>query len=162
MTASARQVDSRNRNGQASDPYRVLIEDRLAFVAEHDTLDLVLADLGARLSEITELTRDADLAIWRSDRLEAVVLCRPGRAFDVARLKSLPTQPQARRRPRITIGALMLVVFGCGLILAALRTGEGVEWLKSVVMLGLLMAVAASSVVTIYYTVAFFRDEPRR
>ena len=63
MTAFDPKVDSRATNAPAPGPCRVLVEDRVAFVAEHDTLDLVLDDLGARLSEITELTRDADLAI---------------------------------------------------------------------------------------------------
>ncbi len=137
-------------------PYRILVEDRLAFVAAHNTLDAVLADLGARLAEVPDSVSDTDLAIWRQDRLEAIVLCRPGRAFEVRRLTGPTMTP---RRPRITIGALMLVILGCALLLAALRTRAGVELLKEIVMFALIVATAMSALATVYYTAAYLRDE---
>jgi hypothetical protein len=142
-----------------ANPYRILIEDRLAFVAREDSLDAVIDDLGHRLSSVPDSLANADLAIWRADRLEAVIFCRPGHAYVVTRLVGTSPAPTAPRRPRATIGALMLVVLGSALILASLRSPKGIELLKSIVMLGLMAAVAGSAVATLYSAFAFIRDE---
>ncbi len=134
-------------------PYRVLIEDRLAFEVEGLGLDAVLVDIDERLHALGPASPDADLAVWRIGRVEAVAQWRGGRIVGVTRFDA-----SSRRRPRVTIGALMLVILVCAPVLAALRTRQGVTALGEVVMLGLLGAIAGSCLMSIHHIVAFFRD----
>ena len=138
-------------------PYRVLIEDRLAFEVEGPALGAVLAEIDVRLHALGIPGPDADLVVWRGGQVEAVVQWRGGRVAEVTRFEGA-----GRRRPRVTIGALMLVVLACAPVLAASRSpmGGGLV-VASMVMLVMLGAIAGSCLMSIRHIVAFFRDDRR-
>jgi Flp pilus assembly protein TadB len=140
-----------------SKTYCVRIQDRLAMTMIADSLESVIAEVESRLELIPDDLAKADLAIWKEDRVLAVIRCRQGSLPEAFVLDQVAGKRPTRQGMQSSIRVLMLVSFVAAIIFAALRTKVGVEILSGIVLILLAGTVIGSAITTTYHTIAFLR-----